>query len=426
MFDKNFIPQKPFDDFKWKWASLAPTESINDPVVLLGVLFKLNALSEKNVKFSSDEYDAAMKELQADLDSANIKVNVTGRTGDRNLIRNSGQYWKSVGLLPKEERSGIITLTDFGKAVAERKISKTEFSAITIQTLSLPNERIQDEKECALWKHHGIKIFPLKIILSTLHLLKDREIDKKSQGWITTDELIKIIIPLSAYRASAEDYANFVYWYRTKQITLENWPDCTPRANDKRIAREYLMFLENYGYISTDEVAVKNRYERKYFYNAEFDEEIMKILDVPQNRIDLYEFMKNTSNGRFLAVQNIERKRYNRNNARPLQAQFRQDLLSVSDRCLVTRVRMVGLLEAAHIKPHKYNGPDLKNNGILLRRDIHYLFDSGNLRIDVNGNIFISQSALEDYGRSIPDHIDIPDYVNKDYIRWRWENYDGE
>ncbi len=74
----------------------------------------------------------------------------------------------------------------------------------------------------------------------------------------------------------------------------------------------------------------------------------------------------------------------------------------------------------------KSNGPDLKNNGILLRRDIHYLFDSGNLRIDVNGNIFISQSALEDYGRSIPDHIDIPDYVNKDYIRWRWENYDGE
>ena len=52
MLDKNFIPKKPFDDFKWKWATLAPTESINDPVVLLGVLFKLNTLAKKNVKFS--------------------------------------------------------------------------------------------------------------------------------------------------------------------------------------------------------------------------------------------------------------------------------------------------------------------------------------------------------------------------------------
>ena len=424
MLDKSFVPKKPFDDFKWKWATLAPTESINDPVVLLGVLFKLNTLANKKVKFSSDEYDAAMKELQADLDSANITVNVTARTGERNLIRNSGQYWKALGLLPKERGSGLITLTEFGKAVAERKISKTEFSAITIQTLSLPNDRIQSEKECKLWEKHGIKIFPLKIILSTLHILKDREIDKASQGFLTADELIRIIIPLSAYNATPEDYANFIYWYRTEEITLAGWADCATEANDKRIAREYLLFLENYGYISQSEETVKNRFEQKYRYNAEFDEEIMKILGAPQSKTDLYEFMKNTSTAS--AVQDIERKKYNRNNARPLQAQFRQDLLSVSDRCLVTRVRMVGLLEAAHIKPHKYNGPEAKDNGILLRRDIHYLFDSGNLRIDVNGNIFISQPVLEDYGRIIPEKVDIPDYVNKDYIRWRWENYDGE
>lgn len=40
IFDQNFVPDKPFDNFKWKWASLAPTETINDPIVLLGVLFK--------------------------------------------------------------------------------------------------------------------------------------------------------------------------------------------------------------------------------------------------------------------------------------------------------------------------------------------------------------------------------------------------
>lgn len=425
MFDKNFVPEKPFDNFKWKWATLAPTESINDPVVLLGVLFKLNALAKKNVKFSSEEYAAAMQELETDLASANINVKVIDRTGDRNLMRNSGQYWKSLGLIPKDRTGGIITLTDFGKAVAERKISKTEFSAITIQTLSLPNERIQSVEECEQWKSHGIKFWPLKIILSTLHVLKDMEIKGESQGWITPGELIKIIIPLSAYKATPEDFANYIYWRRTGQIDLENWPDCIPAANDGRIAREYLLFLEYYGYISADmEIKTANKYEQKFQYNTDIDDEVMEILNASQSSIDNYESMKNSS--AIAVVQNLERKNYNRNHSRPLQAQFRQDLLSVSDRCLVTRVRMTGLLEAAHIKPHKYNGPEQKDNGILLRRDIHYLFDSGNLRIDVNGNVFISQPTLEDYGRTLPERIEIPDYVNREYLRWRWENYDGE
>ena len=44
MLDKSFIPQKPFPDFKWQWATFAPTESINDPVVQLGVLFRMEKL----------------------------------------------------------------------------------------------------------------------------------------------------------------------------------------------------------------------------------------------------------------------------------------------------------------------------------------------------------------------------------------------
>ena len=414
MLSKQFIPQKPFDGFKWKWASVAPTEGINDPVVLLGVLFKLNELSKLGVKFSSPEYQVAMQDLEKDLQSANISVKVTARTGERNLFRNSGQYWKAVGLIPNS-KSGIITLTDFGKAVAERKISKTEFSAITIRTLKLPNERIQSEDECALWTKYGINIYPLKIILSTLHILSDLEIDNKNQGWITADELIRIIIPLSACNAEAEDYANFIYWYRTNQINIDKWPDCATMSNDRRMAREFLLFLQNYGYLTVAETKDTN-YFQKFIYNSDLDEEIVRII----NSSDDDKLLTTT------ASQNLDRKRYNQKHTRPLQGKFRQDLLTVSDKCVITRVRMVGLLEAAHIKPHKYNGPEDKSNGILLRRDMHYLFDSGNLRINVNGDIFITQPTLEDYGRSIPEHIDIPEYVNREYLKWRWENYDGE
>lgn len=38
MLDLSFVPRKPFQQFKWKWASVQCTEGINNPIVLLGVL----------------------------------------------------------------------------------------------------------------------------------------------------------------------------------------------------------------------------------------------------------------------------------------------------------------------------------------------------------------------------------------------------
>ena len=100
MFAKNFIPTKPFPEFKWKWACLQCTEGINDPVVLLGVLFRMRKLEGK-YKFSSDEFAQEMVDLSTDIKDS-VGVDLARRTGERNLIRNSGQYWKAVGLIPKD------------------------------------------------------------------------------------------------------------------------------------------------------------------------------------------------------------------------------------------------------------------------------------------------------------------------------------
>lgn len=49
---------------------------------------------------------------------------------------------------------------------------------------------------------------------------------------------------------------------------------------------------------------------------------------------------------------------------------------------MVTECRVVGLLEAAHIAPHA-DGTDYRtSNGLLLRADIHTLYDLGLLSID--------------------------------------------
>lgn len=58
------------------------------------------------------------------------------------------------------------------------------------------------------------------------------------------------------------------------------------------------------------------------------------------------------------------------------QARFRRGLLSAYDgRCAVTGTMIEGILEAAHISPYKGDHTDTVSNGLLLRSDIHTLFD---------------------------------------------------
>ena len=92
-------PALPFHEFKWKWASLQCTEGLNDPVVLLGVLFRMRELERRNanIKFSSDEFAEQMRALDSDIQGRGVNVNLRDRVGERNLIRNSGQYWRALG-----------------------------------------------------------------------------------------------------------------------------------------------------------------------------------------------------------------------------------------------------------------------------------------------------------------------------------------
>lgn len=62
-------------------------------------------------------------------------------------------------------------------------------------------------------------------------------------------------------------------------------------------------------------------------------------------------------------------------------------------RCAVTQERTLPALEAAHIRPYGDGGTHEPRNGLLLRRDIHSLFDAGyvtvtsDLKFEVSGRI---------------------------------------
>lgn len=65
------------------------------------------------------------------------------------------------------------------------------------------------------------------------------------------------------------------------------------------------------------------------------------------------------------------------------QAAFRRDLIEIYDgRCAVTGCRVQPLLEAAHVTPYRGAYTNVLSNGILLRSDIHSLWDLGLLAVD--------------------------------------------
>lgn len=66
-------------------------------------------------------------------------------------------------------------------------------------------------------------------------------------------------------------------------------------------------------------------------------------------------------------------------------------------RCAVTGEKTLPVLEAAHIRPFAEEGPNHVNNGLLLRADLHRLFDSGYVTVDPDLRFVVSGRIKEDY-----------------------------
>jgi len=67
-------------------------------------------------------------------------------------------------------------------------------------------------------------------------------------------------------------------------------------------------------------------------------------------------------------------------------------------RCAITGERTLPVLEAAHIKPYSQYGTHEMSNGLLLRKDLHTLFDRGYITVTEDLHIEVSKRIKEDYG----------------------------
>jgi putative restriction endonuclease len=66
-------------------------------------------------------------------------------------------------------------------------------------------------------------------------------------------------------------------------------------------------------------------------------------------------------------------------------------------RCAVTGERTLPVLEAAHVRPYVRNGPHDPRNGLLLRSDIHTLFDRGYVTVTPEMRFEVSRRIREEF-----------------------------
>ncbi len=92
-----------------------------------------------------------------------------------------------------------------------------------------------------------------------------------------------------------------------------------------------------------------------------------------------------------------KRKKSNIETTQRQQTKFRKLLLSLDKKCIITNEEMPEVLEAAHIIPVSENGLESANNGVIMRSDIHKLYDSGKFIISDDGSILVTNIISEEY-----------------------------
>lgn len=102
-------------------------------------------------------------------------------------------------------------------------------------------------------------------------------------------------------------------------------------------------------------------------------------------------------------------------------------------RCAVTGEKTLPVLEAAHIKPYAEHGPHRIENGILLRSDLHKLFDLGYVTVAPDLTLLVSRRLKDEWhngkeyyahhGRPLMIRPECPtERPSADYLSWHNDN----
>ena len=115
---------------------------------------------------------------------------------------------------------------------------------------------------------------------------------------------------------------------------------------------------------------------------------VQTIIDIVTEHKHPYPSPKTIEGARTYIAHSIE--------TRQGQRKFRRDLLNAyGNTCLITGPNTEEILEAAHIRAYSAEGDSDISNGLLLRADIHTLFDLGLIAIDTKDMTVVIHDTLK-------------------------------
>lgn len=409
-------PTKPFPEYKWRWADYTPIEGLNQPPRFLGVLRVLGDHEGEKVRSPAVLKDLKIAEDAMSQQVPGRAVHLVRKAG-RDVLRGAARYWKALGLLASTQP---ITLTVFGKQVAASDITQSEFAIATVKTLTLPNKYLEGDAVINTWQQANLQIKPLELLLEILTDLYDTYGEQDAH--ITPFELYKVVIPLAGDKRPLKEHSKAIHEHRQNLLDISHWPDCTPKANDKRLAREFLLFLAYYGFCELINPKVENAQQRFALRSATLREaKAIAILPTPPSVEAVVQDVRSSQ-----VFSDIERDRVLIEAlSRPQQAKFRREVLqSATSTCLLTGETLPQVLQASHIIPVKYRGTDDIANGLCFRADIHILFDTGHIRIRPDGTVFLTDVVKRSkLYAALPSKVQIPAYVSPRALQWRWDYF---
>lgn len=105
---------------------------------------------------------------------------------------------------------------------------------------------------------------------------------------------------------------------------------------------------------------------------------------------------------------------------------------SYQRRCAFTNSPVLHVLEAAHIRPYSSGGTHAPSNGILLRQDLHTLFDRGYMTVTASHHIEVSPRIKEEFHNGKEYYalhgqmMSLPEYGDRrpsaEFLKWHNEN----
>lgn len=235
--------------------------------------------------------------------------------------------------------------------------------------------------------------FGIKNGIGSLEFFREKILSLRSESEYSNNPLIGCIILTDPVFFEPEDWIPVPRNFAPSIQKGKTYSDSEPIG--RKLWKRITILLEKYRFFDREESS-KNQFELEKLLSSEYKEVMSKI------RLGQGGF-------RILVTDT-----YNR-------------------RCSISGERTLPALEAAHIRPYSRSGPHHISNGLLLRADIHNLFDNGYITVTENLDVEVSRRIKEEFenGRdyykyhgqklSVLPKTEIY-YPGKEYLQWHNEH----